>query len=191
MNIRDMLNSGELYTDGGDGLPEERMKGKALAWQYNHSHPFDMDLRNDILRRMFNQIGENCWIEPPVNVAYGSHTVIGDNFYANFNLTLVDDATVTIGNNVMMGPGVTISTAGHPIDPELRLRGQFSLPVVIEDGVWLGSGVMINPGVTIGRNSVIGAGSVVTRSIPPNVVAVGVPCRVLREITEEDKKAFS
>lgn len=191
MNIRERLNSGELYTDHGDGLPEKRLMGKALAWQYNQSHPFDQDARNDIARRLFGKIGNNAWIEPPLHVAYGAHTEIGDNFYANFNLTLVDDATITIGDNVMIGPGVTISTAGHPIHPDLRQVGQFSLPVTIEDGVWLGSGVIINPGVTIGRNSVIGAGSVVTHSIPPDVVAVGVPCRVLREITSEDKKAFS
>ncbi len=98
---------------------------------------------------------------------------------------------MTIGNNVLIAPNVTISTAGHPIDAEIRASGQqFSLPVTIEDNVWLGSGVIVNPGVTIGRNSVIGAGSVVTKSIPPNVVAVGVPCRVLREITEADKATF-
>ena len=141
---------------------------------------------------MFAKVGEQCWIEPPINIAYGIHTTIGDNFYANFNLTLVDDADITIGNNVMFAPNVTISTAGHPIHPALRhTHQQFSLPVVIEDGVWLGTGVIINPGVTIGQNSVIGAGSVVNRSIPANVVAAGVPCRVLREITDADKDKYA
>lgn len=190
MDIEVLMNSGKLYTDIGDGLPEKRMMGKALAYQYNHSHPFDIHLRNEILQRMFGCIGIHCWIEPPINIAYGEHTSIGDNFYANFNLTLVDDARITIGDNVMIAPNVTISTAGHPIDPVARKKGQFSLPVTIEDGVWLGTGVIINPGVTIGRNSVIGAGSVVTHSIPPDVVAVGVPCRVLRTIAPEDAREW-
>lgn len=191
MTMQEIMNSGKLYSDAGEGLPEKRMQGKALAYQYNHSHPFDMDLRNDILQRMFKQIGPTRWIEPPINIAYGIHTSIGENFYANFNLTLVDDAMITIGDNVLIAPNVTISTAGHPVDPTARHSGKFfSLPITIEDGVWLGSGVIINPGVTIGRNTVIGAGSVVTRSIPANVVAAGVPCRVLREITPEDAKAW-
>lgn len=161
---------------------------KVRAYEYNHSHPFGQELRKDIIQRMFASVGKQCWIEPPINLAYGTHTTIGDNFYANFNLTLVDDAEIIIGNNVMFAPNVTISTAGHPVHPDLRhTQQQFSLPVIIEDGVWLGSGVIINPGVTIGKNSVIGAGSVVNRSIPPNVVAAGVPCRVLRDITDEDK----
>lgn len=191
MDMKKRMNSGELYLDAGYGLPEQRLMGKARAYEYNHSHPFNQELRNDIIQRMFAKVGEQCWIEPPINIAYGIHTTIGDNFYANFNLTLVDDADIIIGNNVMFAPNVTISTAGHPIHPALRhTHQQFSLPVVIEDGVWLGSGVIINPGVTIGQNSVIGAGSVVNRSIPANVVAAGVPCRVLREITDADKDKY-
>ena len=191
MDIREVMNSGELYSDAGHGLPEKRLQGKAMAWQYNQSHPYDQTLRDDLIQRMFAKVGSRCWIEPPLHIAYGTHTTIGDNFYANFNMTLVDDADITIGNDVLFAPDVTISTAGHPLHPELRRTQQiFSEPVVIEDGVWLGTGVIINPGVTIGKNSVIGAGSVVNRSIPPNVVAAGVPCRVLREITEEDKDRY-
>lgn len=191
MSVRERMNIGRLYIDSGEGLPEDRLAGKELAYDYNATRPSETGRRQELLRRLFGSLGDNCWIEPPVRVAYGSHTHIGDNFYANFNFTLVDDATVTIGNNVMVAPNVTISTAGHPLAAEIRITGQqFSLPVVIEDNVWLGTGVVINPGVTIGRNSVIGAGSVVTKSIPPDVVAVGVPCRVLREIGEEDKAAF-
>lgn len=167
------MNLGLLYTDHCEGLPEERCAGKALAYDYNMTRPSEETRRRELLPKLFGSFGRNGWVEPPVRVAYGSHTHIGDNFYANFNLTVVDDATVTIGNNVLIAPNVTISTAGHPIDAEVRASGQqFSLPV------------------TIGRNSVIGAGSVVTKSIPPNVVAVGVPCRVLREITEADKATF-
>lgn len=191
MSVREKMNLGMLYTDHCEGLPEERCAGKELAYDYNMTRPSEEARRRALLPKLFGSFGSNGWIEPPVRVAYGSHTHIGDNFYANFNLTVVDDATVTIGNNVLIAPNVTISTAGHPVDAEIRASGQqFSLPVTIEDNVWLGSGVIVNPGVIIGRNSVIGAGSVVTKSIPPNVVAVGVPCRVLREITEADKATF-
>lgn len=192
MSVRRRMEVGELYTDHGEGLPEERRAGKELVYDYNLTRPAEEARRAELLKKLFGNIGENGWIEPPLRVAYGSHTHIGKNFYANFNFILVDDATVTIGDNVMVAPNVTISTAGHPIDPEIRITGQqFSLPVTIEDNVWLGTGVIINPGVVIGRNSVIGAGSVVTKSIPPNVVAAGVPCRVIREITAEDKLAFA
>lgn len=192
MSVRRRMEVGELYTDHCEGLPEERRAGKELVYDYNLTRPAQETERAELLKQLFGSVGENCWIEPPIRVAYGSHTHIGNNFYGNFNFVVVDDATVTIGDNVMVAPNVTISTAGHPIAPEIRITGQqFSLPVTIEDNVWLGTGVIINPGVTIGRNSVIGAGSVVTKSIPANVVAAGVPCRVLREINEEDKLAFS
>lgn len=192
MSVRRRMEVGELYTDHCEGLPEERRAGKELVYDYNLTRPAQETERAELLKQLFGSVGENCWIEPPIRVAYGSHTHIGNNFYGNFNFVVVDDATVTIGDNVMVAPNVTISTAGHPIDPEIRITGQqFSLPVTIEDNVWLGTGVIINPGVTIGRNSVIGAGSVVTKSVPANVVAAGVPCRVLREINEEDKLAFS
>lgn len=192
MSVRRRMEVGELYTDHCEGLPEERLAGKERVYDYNMTRPSEQALREKLLKHLLGSVGENCWIEPPIRVAYGNHIHIGKNFYGNFNFVVVDDATVTIGDNVMVAPNVTISTAGHPIDPEIRITGQqFSLPITIEDNVWLGTGVIINPGVTIGRNSVIGAGSVVTKSIPANVVAAGVPCRVLREISAEDKLAFS
>ena len=192
MSTREKMNKGELYTDMGEGLPEERCAGKERVYDFNLTRPSEEAKRLQLLRSIMGSLGESCWIEPPLRVAYGTHIHIGNHFYANFNLTVVDDATVTIGDNVMIAPNVTLATAGHPVDPEIRITGQqFSLPVVIEDNVWLGTGVIVNPGVTIGRNSVIGAGSVVTKSIPQDVVAAGVPCRVLREITAEDREAFS
>ncbi|WP_151993708.1 maltose acetyltransferase domain-containing protein [Buttiauxella massiliensis] len=192
MSVRRKMEIGELYTDHCEGLPEERLAGKELAYNYNLTRPSEEARRAELLTQLFGSVGENCWIEPPIRVAYGNHIHIGKNFYANFNMVVVDDATVKIGDNVMLAPNVTISTAGHPIDPKIRITGQqFSLPVTIEDNVWLGTGVIINPGVVIGRNSVIGAGSVVTKSIPPNVVAAGIPYRVIREITAEDKVAFA
>ncbi|MBF7954045.1 maltose acetyltransferase domain-containing protein [Rahnella victoriana] len=191
MSTREKMNKGELYTDMGEGLPEERCAGKERVYDFNLTRPSEEAKRLQLLKSIMGSLGESCWIEPPLRVAYGTHIHIGNHFYANFNLTVVDDATVTIGNNVMIAPNVTLATAGHPIDPDIRITGQqFSLPIVIEDNVWLGTGVIVNPGVTIGRNSVIGAGSVVTKSIPPYVVAAGVPCRVLRPITASDREAF-
>lgn len=191
MSTRIKMNIGELYTDMGEGLPEERRAGKERVYDYNLTRPSEEETRQRMLKDIMGSLGENGWVEPPLRVAYGTHTHIGKNFYANFNLTLVDDATVTIGDNVMFAPNVTLATAGHPIDPDIRITGQqFSQPIVIEDNVWLGAGVIVNPGVTIGRNSVIGAGSVVTKSIPANVVAAGVPCRVMRAISPQDRHAF-
>ena len=134
------------------------------------------------------ELGENCYIESPLHTNWGRHTHFGNNVYANFNLTLVDDTDIFIGDSVMIGPNVTIATAGHPIDPELRKKvAQYNIPVRIGNNVWIGAGAVVLPGVSIGENTVIGAGSIVTKDIPANVVAVGNPCRVLREINERDK----
>ncbi|MCK1995351.1 sugar O-acetyltransferase [Peribacillus muralis] len=188
MTQRENIKNGSLFTDMGEGLPEERLRGKELVYDFNHTRPSEVGKREVLAKQLFGSLGENCWIEPPIHFAYGSNTFIGNNFYANFNLTIVDDTTVKIGNGVLMAPNVTISTTGHPIDPELRTTGQmYAFTVVIEDNVWIGSGAVINPGVTIGKNSVIGAGSIVTKDIPPNVVAVGSPCKVLRKVNHEDK----
>ena len=136
-------------------------------------------------------MGEGCWIEPPLYVNWGSRITLGDHVYANTGLTVIDDTFVTIGSHVMLGPRVTISAASHPVDPELRRQAyQYDLPVVLEENVWVGAGATILPGVTIGKNSVIGAGSVVTKDIPENVVAFGVPCRVIRPIGERDREFY-
>ena len=130
-------------------------------------------------------------LEPPLRCDYGSNIRLGDRVYANFNLVVLDCAAVTIGNDVLIGPNVGIYTAGHPVDPGLRRQGlEFALPITIEDGVWIGGHAVIAPGVRIGRNSVIGAGSVVTKDIPANVVAVGNPCRVVRSVTEKDREVW-
>ena len=192
MNIREKMRKGMLYTDMYEGLPDERLRGKELIYDYNNTRPSEQKKRGEILKKLFGSVGKEPFIETPLHVAYGSNIHIGDYFYANFNLVIVDDIEVYIGNNVMIAPNVTISVTGHPIHPSQRKDGaQFSIPVTIEDNVWIGSGVIILPGVTIGKNSVVGAGSIVTKSIPENVVAVGNPCRVLREITEKDKETFS
>lgn len=191
MTIREKMKAGKLYTDLAEGLPEERLYCKELIYDYNHSRPSEEAKRREILDRLLGGLGKDAWIEPPFRLAYGSHTHIGDNFYANFNLVIVDDTDVYIGNNVMVAPNVTITATGHPVHPDLRRHGeQFSFQVHIGDYVWLGAGAIILPGVTIGDNSVIGAGSVVTRDIPANVVAVGNPCRVLRPISERDRQYY-
>lgn len=191
LSMRERIKRGMLFTDHTEGLPEERLRGKELMYDYNHTRPCEEEKRQKLIRQIFAKTGENVWIEPPVYFSYGKNITLGDNFYANFNLTIVDDHTVTIGDNVMIAPNVTISVTGHPVHFSLRKHGEmFSVPVTIGNNVWIGSHVVINPGVTIGDNSVIGAGSVVTKNIPPDVVAAGVPCRVLRQITERDKEYY-
>jgi len=188
MTIREKMERGMLYTDMGEGLPEERLRCKELVYDFNSSHPSEEEKRLEILKQLFGSIGENSWIEPPIRLAYGKHIHIGNCFYANFNFVVVDDGDVYIGNHVMIAPNVTISTTGHPVDSNLRRPGtQFSFPVTIEDNVWIGVGAIILPGITIGKNSVIGAGSVVTKDVQENVVAVGNPCRILRTISDRDK----
>lgn len=191
--VHEVLNTGQLYRDYGEGLgwlEAERVAGKELIHDYNATRPSDAAGRESLLARILGAVGTGCWIEPPLRASYGTHVHVGDDFYANFNLTLVDDAEIHIGDRVMIAPNVTITTAGHPVHPDLRVGGnQFSLPVHIEDDVWIGSNVVILPGVRIGAGSIVGAGSVVTRDVPPMVVAVGVPCRVLRPITDADRSS--
>ncbi|WP_193144583.1 galactoside O-acetyltransferase [Citrobacter europaeus] len=191
MSIRDRIKAGKLFTDMGEGLPQERLRGKELMYEFNHTRPSEVEKRERLIREMFATVGENAWIEPPIYFSYGSNIHIGKNFYANFNFTIVDDYTVTIGDNVLIAPNVTITVTGHPVHHELRKSGEmFSFPVTLGNNVWIGSNVVINPGITIGDNSVIGAGSVVTKNIPPDVVAVGVPCRVIKNINEQDREYY-
>ena len=192
MNEYEKLHSGELYLPSDEALMKEQFKGLEKLYDYNATRPSELAKRRELLKEMFAQIGEGCYIEPPLHANWGGkHVHFGKNIYANFNLTLVDDTHIYVGDYTMIGPNVTISAAGHPIEPELRSKGyQYNVPVKIGENCWLGAGVIIVPGVTIGDNTVIGAGSVVTKDIPSNVVAVGNPCRVLREINEHDKEYY-
>ncbi|MGG0825071.1 sugar O-acetyltransferase [Paenibacillus turicensis] len=198
MNILDRMSSVQLFSDHDANYPEEaeklaraRQRGKALCFEINQLHPDETEKRSLLLKQLFGSIGENVWVEPPIRMAYGSNTTVGSNVYINFNLTIIDDYKVTIGNNVMFGPNVTIAVTNHPVHPDLRREGDmYALPVVIEDHVWIGSGAIILPGVTIGKGCVIGAGAIVTKDIPANVIAVGNPCRVLREITDNDRTYY-
>lgn len=181
-----------LYYPSGDDVMSEQLKCLDKLYDFNNTRPSELDKRNALLKEMFAEIGEDCYIEPPFHANWGGHHVhFGNSVYANFNLTMVDDTHIYVGDYTMFGPNVTVATAGHPIDPELRSGAyQYNMPVHIGRNCWLGAGVVVLPGVTIGDNTVIGAGSVVTKDIPPNVVAVGNPCRVLREINERDKEYY-
>ena len=188
----DILHSGELYLPTGDDIMEEQFKCLERLYDFNQTRPLEQEKRQKMLKEMFAEIGENCYIEPPFRSNWGGkHCHFGKNVYANFNLTLVDDTHIYVGDCTMFGPNVTVATAGHPILPELREQGyQYNFPVRIGKNCWIGAGALILPGVTIGDNTVIGAGSVVTKDIPANVVAVGNPCRVMREISDHDKEFY-
>ena len=183
------MQEGRLYLPEDEEIMHQQMLCLEKLYDYNMTRPSEGEKREALLKEMFAEIGEGCYIEPPLHANWaGAHVHFGKNVYANFNLTLVDDTDIYVGDKVMFGPNVTVATAGHPIDPELRYQAmQYNIPVHIGENVWIGANCVVLPGVTIGDNSVIGAGSVVTKDIPANVVAVGNPCRVLREIGEHDK----
>lgn len=185
------IKDGKIYFCDDEEWVHAQLLAMEKLYDYNMSRPLEQEKRAALLKEFFGGVGKNLYIEPPLHANWGRNTYWGDNCYANFNLTLVDDGDIVIGDNVMFAPNVVISSTGHPINPELRKKvAQFSIPVKIGDNVWIGAGAVIMPGVTIGDNTVIGAGSVVTKDIPANVVAVGNPCRVLREIGERDKKYY-
>ncbi|MEO1773234.1 sugar O-acetyltransferase [Candidatus Enterococcus ferrettii] len=177
----------ELYMADDQELAKDCKRSRQLTRLFNQTTEEQQEYRQELLKQLFQQTGEKIYIEPPFRCDYGSNTVIGENFYANFDCVILDVAKVTIGKNVMFGPRVGIYTPGHPIDPGVRVRGlEFGTSVTLGDNVWVGANTTINPGVAIGSNVVIGSGSVVTRDIPDDVVAAGNPCRVLRKITKED-----
>ena len=191
MTTRERMQSGKLYFCTDEEIAKEQLECLEILYDYNHTRPSESQKREQILKNLLAEIGENCYIEPPLHANWGKYTHFGNNVYANFNLTLVEDTDIFVGDNVMFGPNVIIATAGHPVDPPLREKvAQFNIPVRIGKNVWIGAGAIVLPGVTIGDHSVIGAGSVVTKDIPPNVVAVGNPCRVLREINDRDKEYY-
>lgn len=163
-----------------------------MLYDFNSTRPSELKKREEMLKKMFAEIGEGCYIEPPLHANWGGkHVHFGKYVYANFNLTLVDDTHIYVGDHTLLGPNVVIATAGHPIDPELRESSyQYNIPVTIGRNCWIGAGAIFVPGVTVGDNTVIGAGSVVTKDIPSGVVAVGNPCRVLREVNERDKEFY-
>lgn len=189
MRMKDRMHTGELYLPGDDEIMKEQTLCLEKLYDFNATRPLEGQKRTNLLKEMFAEIGDGCYIEPPLRSNWGGHHVhFGKGVYANSNLTLVDDTHIYVGDHTMFGPNVTVATAGHPILPELREQGyQYNAPVHIGKNCWIGAGVVIVPGITIGDNVVVGAGSIVTKDLPDNVVAVGNPCRVLRQVNEHDK----
>ena len=191
MNQKERMLAGLPYKAWLDGLPEERLEARKKLYELNHLPPGDEEKSREAVCRLLGSTGREIWIEPPFYCDYGTNICVGDYFYANFDCVMLDVGPIRIGDRVMLGPRVSIFTAGHPVHPQSRASGyEYGLGVSIEDDVWIGGGTVINPGVTIGRGTVIGSGSVVTRDIPPGVIAAGNPCRVLRSITDADRDFY-
>ena len=192
MGNRDKLHTGELYLPNDPEVLEEQLGYMELLYEYNQTRPWEQERRQALLRELLAEVGEGCWIEPPFHANWGGHHVhFGRMVYANYGLTMVDDTHIYVGDCTMFGPNVVVATAGHPILPELREQQyQYNIPVRIGRNCWIGAGAIILPGITIGDNVVVGAGSVVTRDLPDSVVAVGNPCRVLREVGERDRRFY-
>lgn len=189
MTEMEKMAKGYLWGDTEEYLEEQRI-AKDLMYEFNQSRPSEGARREEIAKKLFGYVGENVFIQQPITVARGKTVRIGSGTYINSNLMLVDDYNITIGENCLIAPNVSICTTGHPVDPTLRTTGMYSFPVTIGNNVWIGLGAIILPGVTIGDNSVIGAGSVVTKDIPANVVAYGSPCKAVREFSERDKEYY-
>ncbi|MCC5930930.1 MAG: sugar O-acetyltransferase [Cyclobacteriaceae bacterium] len=182
MSEKDKMLAGELYDAEDPVLKQERLQARMHLQSYNLSNPDNIDLRSEILRKLIPE-SEKIRIEPPFYCDYGYNINAGDNFYANFNCVILDVCRVKIGKNVMFGPYVQIYTATHPLIASERIKGpEAGKPIIIGDNVWIGGGAIVCPGVSIGKNTTIGAGSVVTRDIPDNVFAAGNPCRVIKDL---------
>ena len=192
MTEREKIHSGVIYQPSDPTIMEEQLAYLDLMDEYNNTPRRLVEERAAMLPKLFAEVGENCYIESPYFANWGGHHVhLGKNIYANAGLKLVDDTHIYIGDYTMLGPNVVLATAGHPIDPDLRRQGlQYNMPVRIGKNCWLGAGVIVMPGVTIGDNTVIGAGSVVTKDIPSGVVAVGNPCKILREVGQRDREYY-
>ena len=188
----DKLHTGELYYPRDKELLAHQLKCLDRLYDYNATRPTEQQKREELLKEMFAEIGDNCYFEPPLHSNFGgAHCHFGSNVYANFGLTLVDDTHIYVGDNTMFAPNVVVATAGHPIDAKMRGDGlQYNFPVHIGKNCWIGAGVLIMPGVTIGDNVVVGAGSVVTKDIPSGVLALGVPAKVVREIGQHDREFY-
>lgn len=192
MTDAEKMHSGKIYNPSDKQIAAQQEKCLDKLYDFNATRPTESAKRTEMLKEMFAEIGEGCYIEPPLHANWGGkHVHFGKNVYANFGLTLVDDTHIYVGDYTMFAPNVVVATAGHPILPELREKAyQYNFSVHIGRNCWIGAGALIMPGVTIGDNTVIGAGSVVTRDIPSNCVAYGNPCRVIREIGEHDREYY-
>ena len=184
--VLERIAKGLVYTETEAAFQASRRRTEEI-FEYNHTPPSRPERRRELIEAIFGSAGRNTVLLPPFAAGFGSNVHLGDDFFGNVNLTFVDDVEIRIGDGVMIAPSVTLTTTGHPVHPARRADyGRFSEPIVVEDRVWIGSNAVVLPGVRIGHGAVIGAGSVVSRDIPPMTVAVGTPCRVLREITDAD-----
>lgn len=191
MNQKERMLKNLPYKAWLDGLSEERLENKKKIYEFNRCEPEEMQRSQELLKQILGKTGENVWIEAPFHCDYGYNIEVGENFFANYNLVILDVGKVKIGKNAQFAPNVAIYTAGHPVHPDSRNSGyEYGIDVTIGDNVWLGGNTVVMPGVHIGNNVVIGGGSVVTKDIPDDVIAVGNPCRVLRKITEADRKYY-
>lgn len=191
MTEKEKMLAGKPYLAFGEELLRERQHAKVLVHELNQLHPLELDKRHNILKQLLGKTGEKFFVEPPFRCDYGYNIEIGENFYSNYNCTILDCAKVKIGDNVLFAPNVSLFTAGHPIHPQPRNQElEYAFPITIGNNVWICGNVVINPGVTIGDNCVVGSGSVVTKDIPANSIAAGNPCKVIREITDEDKAYY-
>ena len=192
MTEKEKCRQGLLYDANYDAeLLSDREKAKEQLYDYNRLRPSQQEEKTQLLKSFLGKTGNNLIIEPPFACDYGYNIEIGENFYSNVNCVILDGAKVTFGDNVFVAPNCGFYTAGHALDAEQRIQGlEYAYPITIGNNVWIGAQVCVLPGVTIGDNTIIGAGSVVTKSIPANVLAVGNPCRVLRTITEADRAKY-
>lgn len=188
MNFKDKMKSGEMYleNDFPEELIHENIECLEKIYNFNQCRPSNLKEGMKILNSLFKELGKDCYILPPFHASWGENIHIGNRVYINYNGVMIDDADIYIGDDVMIGPNVVLATASHPISPELRKKtAEINKPIFIENGCWIGAGAIILQGVRIGENSIIGAGSIVTKDIPANVVAVGNPCKIIKKINEE------
>ena len=192
MTQYERMIAGLIYDPGEETIAQDQLEIQDKLWEFNQLKPSQLEEKEKYMKENFAECGEGCFIELPLHANWGGkHVHMGNYVYANTNLTLVDDGHIYIGDKVMFGPNVVVATANHPINAELRGRGlQYNKDVYIGENTWIGAGVVIVPGIKIGKNVIIGAGSIVTKDIPDNVVAVGNPCKVIREVGEHDREYF-
>ena len=185
-SMRDRMLAGDLYRGADEELAAEMERAMRLAKRYNDSDPGDGDARRSILSELLGEVGEEVDIRPPLHCDYGTHIRVGARTFINFGLMALDVATITIGEDVLMGPNVQLLTPTHPLDPETRReKWESALPITIGDNVWIGGMAVICPGVTIGHDAVVGAGAVVTKDVAPGAVVVGNPARVVRSVHDQ------
>ena len=191
MNHKERMLAGLPYRACMDGLPQEQIENKKKLYAYNACHPDETERMNALLPQIVGECGSRVTVLPPFRCDYGKNIALGNDVFINYNCVMLDVARISIGDRTLLGPNVCLAAAGHPIHPLSRRSGyEYGAPITIGNDVWLGANVVVNPGVTIGDGSVVGSGSVVTKDIPANVVAAGNPCRVLRPITDKDRKFY-